>query len=275
MILAVASGKGGTGKTTIAVNLALAIEGDIQFLDCDVEGANSHIFLRPQIERTREVGIPLPVIDEGLCDGCGRCAEACRFNALVRVGKRIRVMPALCHGCEACQITCPKGAVTMISRRLGIVSVGTAGRIAFASGELDVGEAMGVPIIRELKALEGRHEHTIIDCPPGTSCPVVESVHGSDYCLMVTEPTPFGLHDLKLMAKVLERIEVPSGVVVNRDHGPYEQLESFCRNSGIPILMRIPFDRRIAELYSRGEVLVEHIPGFGEKMRALFREISR
>jgi len=275
MKLAVASGKGGTGKTTVAVNLALAIGGDLQFLDCDVEGANAHIFLKPRIETIRPVGVPVPLIDAGRCIACGKCAETCRFNALVRIKKRIKVLPNLCHGCSGCQLVCPNGAVTMVSRRVGSISQGMAGGISFASGELDVGEALSVPIIRELKALDGGHAHTIIDCPPGTSCPVVESIHGSDYCLMVTEPTPFGLHDLKLMAKVLGKMEVPSGIVINRAREPYEPLEAFCRESGIPVLLRIPFDRRIAELYSHGETLVDHIPEFKKMMLDLLEEVRR
>lgn len=268
-----ASGKGGTGKTTVAVNLALAIEGDVQFLDCDVEGANAHLFLRPRIDSVRPVGVPSPRIDADRCIGCGKCSDACRFNALLRIRKRIKVLPNLCHGCGGCQLVCPNGALTLEPRRVGAISEGVAGRIAFASGELDVGQALGVPIIRELKALAGGHAHTVIDCPPGTSCPVVEAVQGCDRCLMVTEPTPFGLHDLKIMARVLGKMDVPSGVIVNRDRGPYVPLEDFCQESGIPVLMRIPFDRRIAELYSQGEVLVGHYPGFRERMAELFDEV--
>jgi len=274
MKLAVASGKGGTGKTTVAVNLALAIGEGVQFLDCDVEGANAHIFLRPKIETIKEVGVPVPRIDADRCIACGKCADACRFNALVRIKKRIKVVPNLCHGCGACHLVCPTDAVTMVTRRIGQIRQGRAGGIAFACGELDIGEALSVPIIRGLKALDGGYAHTIIDCPPGTSCPVVESVHGCDYCLMVTEPTPFGLHDLRLMARVLENIKVPAGIVINRAQEPYRPLEAYCQESGIPVLMRIPFDRRIAELYSRGDTLVEHMPGFKQKMLELFREVE-
>jgi MinD superfamily P-loop ATPase len=271
--IAVASGKGGTGKTTVAVNLALAIEEDVQFLDCDVEGANAHIFLRPQINSVRPVGVLSPRIDIDRCNGCGKCADACRFSALVKVKNRIKVIPNLCHGCGGCQLVCPTGALVLESRRVGAVSEGFAGEMAFASGELDVGQALSVPIIRELKALAGGRDHTIIDCPPGTSCPVVEAVQGCDRCLMVTEPTPFGLHDLKIMTKVLDRMGIPAAIIINRDRGPYRPLEEFCERSGIPVLLRIPFDRRIAELYSRGEVLVDNYPGFRESMVQLFEEV--
>lgn len=267
-----ASGKGGTGKTTVAVNLALAIE-DVQFLDCDVEGANAHLFLRPRIESVRPVGVPSPRIDPDKCTGCGKCSDVCRFNALLRIKKRIKTVPSLCHGCGGCELVCPTGALTLEPRRIGSISEGAAGPIAFAHGELDVGQALSVPIIRELKALAGKRSHTVIDCPPGTSCPVVETVQGCDRCLMVTEPTPFGLHDLKIMAKVLDRMCIRSGVIINRDRGPYGPLEDFCRRSGIPVLMRIPFDRRIAELYSRGEPLVDNLPGFRERMALLFDEV--
>ena len=273
MKIAVASGKGGTGKTTVAVNLALVMD-DVQFLDCDVEGANAHIFLQPHITTVFDVGVPLPLIDTEKCIGCGKCAEACRFGALVRIKKRIRVQANMCHGCGACHMVCPNGAVTMVSRRVGTVGRGTAGKIAFAMGELDVGEAMGVPIIRALKALEGERKNTVIDCPPGTSCPVVESIRGCDRCIMVTEPTPFGLHDLKLMAKVASNMCIPSGIVINRSRGYYAPLEEFAAEAKIPILLRIPFDRRIAELYSRGENLVDSIPGFKEDMLRLLQEVS-
>lgn len=274
MKLAVASGKGGTGKTTVAVNLALAVQEELQFLDCDVEGANAHLFLKPRISSTIPVETLVPQIDVGRCDGCGKCAETCQFHALLRIKKRIKVLPILCHSCGGCQLVCPKDAVTMVPRKIGSISVGRAGNIHFASGELDVGEALSVPIIRKIRSLGGEHPHTIIDCPPGTSCPVVESIRGCDYCLMVTEPTPFGLHDLKVMAKVLESMEMPTGIVINRDRGPYGPLDDFCLETGIPVLLRIPFDRRIAELYSRGDALVGNLTGFRQKMVDLFQGIE-
>lgn len=273
MKIAVASGKGGTGKTTVAANLALAICEDVLFLDCDVEGANAHLFLKPKITVIRPVEVPFPLIDASLCDGCGKCVEFCQFSSLARIRRKIKTLPNLCHGCGGCELVCPRKAITMVGRRVGQVERGAVNGMTFACGELDIGEALGVPIIRELKTLAGTRTHTIIDCPPGTSCPVVESVRGCDFCLMVTEPTPFGLHDLKLMMKVVEKVDMPYGLVINRAQGPYEPLVEFCRISAIPVLMRIPFDRRIAELYSKGELLNDHIPGFRNSMRNMFREI--
>lgn len=237
----------------------MIIEDQLQFLDSDVEGANAHLFLKPQIETMLPVETPIPEIDGERCDKCGKRSRMCQFHALSRTKRSIKVLPALCHSCGGCQLVCPKEDVTMLPCRIGSVSRGRAGNIHFACGELDVGEASSVPIIRKLRSLGGEHPHTNVDCPPGTSCPVVESIHGCDYCLMVTEPTPFGLHDLKLMAKVLEEMEVPAGIVINRDRGPYGPLDAFCSETGIPVLLRIPFDRRIAELYSRGEALVGNL----------------
>ncbi len=275
MKIAVASGKGGTGKTTVAVNLALSAAGSVQFLDCDVEGANAEIFLKPTIRSTKPVDVMVPLIDRATCDACGRCVTACRFNAIVNVRGRVRALNDLCHGCGGCHLVCPRGAIKMVGRRVGQIRWGSAGDIDFACGELDAGQALSVPIIRELKAMANGHDLTIIDCPPGTSCPVIESVKDCDFCLMVTEPTPFGLHDLRLMTRVVELMGIPHAVVINREQGRYGPLEDYCRENGLRVLMRVPFDRRIAELYSRGEPLINSMPEIRERLVAMLEEIAR
>jgi MinD superfamily P-loop ATPase len=267
--IAVASGKGGTGKTSVAVNLALSL-GDAQVLDCDVEEPNAHILLKPEIEETFPVEMAVPRILEDRCDYCGLCARFCQYHALFVAGETALVFPELCHSCGGCSIVCPKDAIVEEPRAIGRVYTGRAGDIQLVYGELEVGEPMAVPVIAAVKKQIREEGMVILDAPPGTACPVVETVHGSDFCLLVTEPTPFGLHDLKVTVEVVRQLEVPLGVVVNfsgiGDRGVYD----FCREQGIPILMEIPFDRGIAELYSRGVPFVEEMP----KWRQRFRELA-
>jgi MinD superfamily P-loop ATPase len=274
MIISIASGKGGTGKTTVAVNMALSLGGSAQLLDCDVEEPNAHIFLQPQIREVRPVYVPIPKVDEGLCDHCGKCAQFCQFHALAAVGASVMVFPELCHGCGGCRIVCPRNAISEGNREVGTVNVGTGRGIDLAYGKLNVGEPMPGPVIRELKKDIGRRLMTIIDAPPGTSCPVIESVYGSHYCILVTEPTPFGLHDLKLMVAVLRELKVPFGVVVNRsgigDQGVFE----YCKGENIPILLEIPFDRRIAELYSQGTPFLLEMPEWKDRFSSLFSGVK-
>ncbi len=271
MILAVASGKGGTGKTSIACALALTLDRPMTFLDCDVEGANSHLFLRPTFDRVEEVQVPYPVIDASKCDACGSCVQECQFGALMRLGRRVKLMPNLCHGCGVCRLVCPKGAVTMSGRGVGMVRSGTAGVMRFYCGELRTGEALSVPIIRKIK--EHKDDLVIIDCPPGTSCPAVESVEGADFALLVTEPTPFGEHDLRGMITVCRRLEVPCGILINRSSEDDGVIERLADREDVPILMRVPFDRRVAEVYAKGGTMLEALPGMNEKLSDMFMEI--
>lgn len=273
MIVSIASGKGGTGKTTLAVNLALALKESVQLIDCDVEEPNVHIFIRPHIGETKPVYIPVPRIREELCDFCGACSNFCQFHAIVVLKNQWMVFPELCHGCGACRLICPKKAIFEEKREVGVIKIGNAEGIELAYGELKIGEPMPGPVIRELKKLINPKVTTIIDSPPGTSCPVVQSVYGSDHCILVTEPTPFGLHDLKLMVDTLNELRIPFGVVVNRagigDRGVYD----YCQKKGIPILLEIPFDRRIAELYSKGQAFVDELPFWKEKLSSLISSI--
>lgn len=274
MIISVASGKGGTGKTTVAVNMALSFGGRVQLLDCDVEEPNAHIFVKPRIGKVKPVFVPVPKVDERLCDHCRKCAEFCEFHAIAVVAERVMMFPELCHGCGGCLLVCPKRAIAEENREVGAVKVGMAGAVDFAYGELNVGEPMPGPVIREVKAEIKNNGITIIDVPPGTSCPVVESVYGSNYCLLVTEPTPFGLHDLKLMVGVLKELKIPFGVVVNRAGIGDTKMHEYCGSERIPILLEIPFNRRIAELYSQGLPFIHEMPEWKDRFLSLFARIK-
>jgi MinD superfamily P-loop ATPase len=285
MIIAVASGKGGTGKTTVAVNLALSIaadthggaKSDLLFLDCDVEEPNAHLFLKPTIERQEEVGILIPEIDYDKCTFCGRCAEVCAYHALAVVKQNVLVFPELCHGCGSCTLNCPEEAIHEVLNVTGIIEEGRTENSRFAHGILNIGEAMAVPIIRELKKRIGEDSDRIVvlDASPGTSCPVVETMRGADFVLMVTEPTPFGLHDLRLAIEVArDELGLPVGVVINRDGVGDRGVEDYCAAENIPILMRIPLDRRIAEAYSEGVPMVEASPEYREQFVELYRRIK-
>jgi MinD superfamily P-loop ATPase len=274
LIISVASGKGGTGKTTIAVNLALALQPDhpVQFLDCDVEEPNAHFFLKPQIEESREVFTPSPEIDDSRCTYCGKCAEVCAYNALAVLKDAVLVFSELCHGCGACSLLCPEKAIRETGKRIGVIESGRAGNISFSHGRLDIGQAMSPPLIRALKKEMDSSRTVVIDAPPGTSCPVIESLKRSEFCLLVTEPTPFGLHDLELAVGAAKKMKIPCGIVINRaslGNGEGE-VQKFCAREEIPILMTIPFDRKIAESYSRGETVIEAFPAY----RTAFLELA-
>lgn len=270
MILAVASGKGGTGKTTLAVNLAVVMKEPVQLLDCDVEEPNVHIFLPPDRSHTEEVTVPIPDPQESLCDGCGECSEFCRFNALVVLNKVPLVFPELCHSCGGCAIVCPQKAIREIPRAIGTVETWQRDSITVIQGRLNIGVAMSPPLIRAVKARMKPGKTAILDAPPGTSCPVITTIRGAHGALLVTEPTPFGLHDLKLMVGVARELGIPFGVVINRSDIGDDRVVKFCEEEGIPILGEIPEDRRIAEAYSRGELLVRALPEY----RALFESIA-
>jgi MinD superfamily P-loop ATPase len=278
MILSVASGKGGTGKTTVAVNLALALQVDhpVQFLDCDVEEPNAHFFLKPQIVESRDVFTLIPEIDESRCTYCGKCAQVCAYHALAVVKGTVLVFSELCHGCGACSLLCPEKAVREVGKRIGVVESGRAGEMAFLQGRLDIGQAMSPPMIRAVKRRLDPGRTVIIDAPPGTSCPVIESVKRSDFCLLVTEPTPFGLHDLALAAATAAEMKIPCGVVINRASlGNGDRIiRDFCAAEDIPVMMTIPFDRKIAEAYSRGQTILEAFPVYREKFLELFERIG-
>lgn len=279
MIISFASGKGGTGKTIIATSYALWLSHEdnhpqIQFLDCDVEEPNAAIFLKPKINKTISVNIQVPVVDTEKCTYCGKCADICVYNAIavVKNTKQVIIFKELCHGCGGCTLLCPENALSEIDKEIGVLEIGNAGAIKFIHGKLNIGEPMASPLIREIKKERlgdkekqrhgenaqlpinqlTNHQFTIIDVPPGTSCPVIEAVKGSDYTVLVTEPTPFGLNDLILAVDTLRVLNLRFGVVINRDGVGDKKTEDYCRKEHIPILMRIPLDREIAVAYSKG-----------------------
>jgi len=274
MIISVASGKGGTGKTFVATNLALSIKNGVQFLDCDVEEPDAHIFLKPTLTESQSVNIPVPQVDQEKCNACGICVKVCQFNALALVKEKVLVFPGLCKGCGGCSLLCPQKAISEVERPIGVVEKGKAGEIEFIQGRLNVGEAQAVPIIRRLKRKIRKDKIVIIDISPGTSCPMVESIRGSDFCILVTEPTPFGLHDLKMAVEVAKKLKIPFGVLINRDGIGDEKVEKFCLNNKIPILLKIPYSKAIAFAYSKGTPIIEERPKYKEKFRNLFERIS-
>ncbi len=257
--LAVASGKGGTGKTTVATNLAhLAglVGWDVAYLDCDVEEPNGALFLQPDFGEDQPVLAAVPEVDADACTGCGQCGKICQFSAIIAMGRTVLTFPELCHGCGGCWTVCPSGAIRQGTRPVGVLQSGQAGAVRFVQGVLNVGEAMSPPVIRAVKRAAPRTQLTVADCPPGTSCPAIEALRGNDYALLVTEPTPFGLHDLRLAVETVRQVGMPLGVVVNRA-GDDDRVHRYCRDEGIAILAEIPDDRAVAEAYSRGQLACE------------------
>jgi len=277
MIISVASGKGGTGKTLVATSLALSLKGKgkVQLLDCDVEEPNAHIFLRSTTNQNQPVFLPVPKVDETKCTYCGKCAEVCAYNAIAVIKQKVLVFPELCHSCGACSYLCPESAISEEGREIGVVERDSLGNMEFIQGRLAIGEPMAPPIIREVKKHIDPTKEVIIDVSPGTSCPVIEAVKGSDFCLLVTEPTPFGLNDLALAVEVTRKLGISSGVVINRVGVGDEKVESYCHEQGIPILLKIPLDRDIATLYSKGIPLIEGKPEWHNTFLKLFQDIKK
>ncbi|MDR3090044.1 MAG: ATP-binding protein [Desulfobulbaceae bacterium] len=275
MNICLASGKGGTGKTTIAVNLAASLDRPVHFLDCDVEEPNAHLFLDLAWRGEESVSVAVPEIDPARCNACRKCLEICRFRALTLIKGKMLTFPELCHGCGGCQLVCPEGAVSDGKRLLGRLRFGDWRHITFTGGESRVGEAMSPPLIRAVKGQAKESELTIIDAPPGTSCPMITALRGVDFAVMVTEPTPFGLHDLRLAVAAARRLALPIGLVVNRAGIGDERLADFARAENIPILLEIPFDREIAAICSRGQLLVEALPVWRREFQRLFWRIER
>jgi len=274
MIVAVASGKGGTGKTSVAVNMALSID-NAQLIDCDVEEPNAHLFLSPKISQTQAVTVTVPTVNEKLCDHCGKCAHFCQYNALFVGSDKVLVFSDLCHSCGGCALVCPKEAITEHQHKIGILKLGSTDDLELVYGELEVGEPMSVPVIREVKRHIGKDKNVILDSPPGTSCPVIQTVKDSDFCILVTEPTPFGLHDLKIMIQVLENMRIPSGIVINRAGVGDNRVYEYCKEKSIPILLEIPYARKIAELYSRGIPFSQQMPEWKAKFQTLFNTVRK
>lgn len=281
--VAVASGKGGTGKTTVAVNLAAtaARRGiGVAYADCDVEEPNGHIYLHPRIERTGPVTVPVPVIAADRCTGCRLCSRICAFNAVAVLADTAIVFPELCHGCGGCSLVCPADAVTETERETGMTESGTAGAVpgapvplGFVHGRLKIGEAMPLPVIRAVKRLIPPADLVFVDCPPGNACALVESVTGSDLLLLVTEPTPFGVHDLDRVLDTAVEMSLPAAVVINRS-GPADGLVlDLCGRRGVPVLACIPESREWAVAGSNGLIAALEVPGAGALMEGLLDEV--
>ncbi len=254
MKIAVLSGKGGTGKTTVSASLVLALD-NCQYIDCDVEEPNGAIFLKPELHNTYEVKVPVPEVEPAKCSSCGKCAKACQFHALAVIKDKVLLFSEICHHCGACSIACPTGAIQETDRVIGVVESDNTG--TFLHGRLNIGEPISIPIIRELKKLMDKELPVVLDCPPGASCPVVQSVDGCDYCILVTEPTPFGLHDLKIAAGLVKKMGIPYGVIINKATDNEKMIHDFCTENGIEVLLEIPFSREIAENYSKGILPVQ------------------
>ena len=275
MIISVASGKGGTGKTLVATSLALSLKGKekVQLLDCDVEEPNAHIFLRPVISHSEPVFVPVPVIEEKKCTYCGDCAMMCAYHAIAIFPGHAMTFAQLCHGCGACAYFCPQKAIHEEGREVGVVERGHSDGVDFVHGRLNVGEAMAPPLIRKVKEFVDPRSVAVIDVSPGTSCPVITAVRGSDFCLLVTEPTPFGLNDLDLAVQMVSELAIPHGVVINRAGVGNGAVEAYCHKHGIPVLLTIPLDRRIASLNSQGVALVDGVPRWTDEFRSLYYRI--
>lgn len=276
MKIVIASGKGGTGKTTVATNLAsIASEAGkkVAYIDCDVEEPNGHLFLHPTFTSQRTVGIAVPKVDETKCIHCRGCAQICRFSAIVCIGQTVLVNPQMCHGCGGCMLVCPAGAITEDQFPIGVIDTGKSDTIDFIRGVLQIGMAMSPPLIRAVKASAVPAEITFIDAPPGTSCPVVATVRESDYIVLVTEPTPFGLNDLKLAVEMVRVLGRPMGVVVNRADTGTDDVFDYCMREKIPVLGKIVDDRAIAEAYSRGELISRSIQKYAETFKTIYQRI--
>ena len=274
MIISVASGKGGTGKTTVATNLAVSLKSDVQILDCDVEEPNSHLFIQPVIEEVKTITTPVPEVDMEKCSLCGKCGEICQFKAIAVIADTVLVFHELCHSCGGCMQVCPEKAIIETGRELGVIEQGHRNGLEFVHGRLRVGEAMSPPLIKKVREYTRPGILTIIDAPPGTSCPVIACMTGADFVLLVTEPTPFGLHDLKLAVGAVKILGIPCGLVINRSDIGNDQVKIYAEQENIPVLMEIPFDRRIAEAYSRGKMIVEVMPEWKERFAKLYHQIK-
>lgn len=271
MKIACLSGKGGAGKTLVAVNL-IAAAGAGTYIDCDVEEPNGRLFLKPENLQTETVSTLLPDFDGDKCTGCRQCVEFCRFHAIMYIKEKPMVFPEVCHSCGGCMLVCSENAITEKNKPIGVLEMGNHGKIRAVTGILNPGEATGVPVIRQaLKKGEGL---TVIDCPPGSACPVMESVMEADYCVLVAEPTAFGFHNFQMICELVTLLGKPCGVVINKQDEPYEPLDRFCEERGIPVLARIPYEPRIASMAAKGQILAEQDDVFHSLFCSLLQTIG-
>jgi len=278
--ISIAAGKGGTGKTLVATSLAVALNGagsrGTELLDCDVEAPNAHLLLCPHIAHRQPVTVRVPQVSKPLCTHCGRCAEVCQFSAIAVIRDAVVTFPELCAGCGACAFICPADAIIEVEREVGVLDKGVTDEgIDFYQGRAHVGEQRSGPVIRAVKGQIHADAVTIIDAPPGTACPMQETIADTDYCILVTEPTPFGLSDLGAAVETCRQLRVPCGVIVNRDGIGNAPIGEYCAREGLPILLRIPHERQIAEAYSRGDTLVHAFPEWQAPLRRIHESIWR
>lgn len=253
--VAILSGKGGTGKTTVSTNLALALKAN--YIDCDVEEPNGFLFLNPNIEKTKDVLVEYPFIDDSKCNSCGKCTKTCQFNSLASVGEDIILFQKLCHSCGACEIVCPNDAISYKKRAIGQIELGKSEDINCIRGILNVSEPMAVPVIKEIfKNI--KKSFNVIDCPPGTSCNVVNALKYADSAILVTEPSEFGLHDMKMALEVVKLFNIPFGVVINKDDEKENIIRKYCTENKIKVIGSIPYSREVASIYSKGEILYKN-----------------
>ncbi len=274
MKIAIGSGKGGTGKTTAATNLALSIE-NCMLLDCYVEEPDANILLDIELEKIEDVYIPIPKINKELCTYCGKCSDFCQYNAMVTIKDEILLFSELCHGCGGCSLVCPENAITEVKRHIGVINKGQLHGITILEGSLNIGEPMATPLISALKSKTQKDGIVIYDSPPGCACPFIETVRDSDYCILVTEPTPFGLYDLKLAVEVVRTLDVPFGVLINKDGVGDDRVEKYCKAEEIPVIMKIPYHKEIARLYSQGKPFVIEMPEWKDKFKDLIDVIGK
>ncbi len=278
MQIAVASGKGGTGKTLIATNLAIFFQRrniQVTYLDCDVEAPNGHLYLNPVFEHTQLVELPVPVVNKDACTHCGLCNNICQFNAIVSLPQTTMVFPELCHGCFGCKLVCKSNAISFFKKPIGKINKGTCHGIRYIQGLLDIGQALSPPLIHTVRKNPNTKGITIIDAPPGTSCPAVESVRHADYTVLVTEASPFGFHDLKLAVEMIKKLNQAFGIIINKSNSAYQKIEEYIQSNGLNLLATIPENRTIAESYSRGDLVIDTSPEFAEQIALLHNRLSK
>ncbi|NLW25371.1 MAG: P-loop NTPase [Clostridia bacterium] len=277
MKIAIASGKGGTGKTTLATNLAyfLSEKENVTLLDCDVEEPNGHIFIKPEWVTEEKCYLPIPQVNEDKCTHCGLCSQACQFSAIAQVKDKILTFPELCHGCGLCALLCPSQAITEGFREIGTVQIGKKNNLNFIHGKLRVSEAMSPPLIKEVKKQGKNRGITIIDAPPGTSCPVIQSIVNSDFVILVTEPTPFGLNDLELAVGMVKELNIPMAVAINRADIGDNRVQEFCAKENIPVIMEIPHSYELARCYSQGNLAVQELPEYKGYLQRIWDGVKK